>query len=101
MTPPHPRPRQSFTGSSWVSAQIMRSPLTLPYRVVSSDRKSCHWRRLSVMAPDTALVKLSPTMPRGVVGSVARPVLIDLANGSSRQIDWSVGSVASWQRRAS
>ena len=31
-------------------------------------------------------------------GSVARPVLIDVADGSSRQIDWSVGSIASWQR---
>ena len=52
----------------------MRSPCSVPYRSVSSVRKSCHWRRVSAMAPDTALAKLSPTMPRGVVGSVARPV---------------------------
>ena len=52
----------------------MSSALSSPCRVVSSDRKSCHWRRVSAMAPDTAFAKLSPTMPRGVVGSVAFPV---------------------------
>jgi dipeptidyl aminopeptidase/acylaminoacyl peptidase len=33
-------------------------------------------------------------------GSVAKPTLIDPVSGTSRQLDWSVGSVASWQRRA-
>jgi Tol biopolymer transport system component len=33
-------------------------------------------------------------------GTVARPVLIELADGTSRQLDWSVGSIATWQRLA-
>ena len=37
--------------------------------------------------------------PNGT-GSVAKPVIIDIENGSSTQLDWSVGSVASWQRQA-
>jgi Tol biopolymer transport system component len=36
----------------------------------------------------------------GTAGAVARPVVIDVADGSSRQIPWSVGSAASWQRSA-
>ncbi|MFL5685049.1 MAG: hypothetical protein ACJ77D_03240 [Chloroflexota bacterium] len=68
-------------------------------------------------AAEGALIEWSPdgrtilSLPKTLVGafasypdatgSVARPVFIDVANGSSRQIDWSVGSVASWQRRAS
>jgi dipeptidyl aminopeptidase/acylaminoacyl peptidase len=33
-------------------------------------------------------------------GTVARPVLIDLADGSSPQLNWSVASTSSWQRLA-
>ena len=76
-----------------------------------------HVRPLGV-APEAegALIEWSPdgrsilSLPRTLVdgyasypdatGSVARPVFVDIADGSSRQIDWSVGSVASWQRLA-
>lgn len=34
-------------------------------------------------------------------GTVARPVVIDVATGGSRLLDWSVGSIASWQRLGS
>ena len=66
-------------------------------------------------AADGALIEWSPdgrtivSLPKTLIdayttypdatGSVARPVLIDAGDGSSRQLDWSVGSVASWQRR--
>lgn len=33
-------------------------------------------------------------------GTVACPDLIDASNGTSRELDWSVGSIASWQRLA-
>ena len=33
-------------------------------------------------------------------GTVARPTLISLSDGGSRELDWSVGSIASWQRLA-
>jgi dipeptidyl aminopeptidase/acylaminoacyl peptidase len=33
-------------------------------------------------------------------GTVARPTLIDLSDGGARQLDWSVGSISSWQRLA-
>ncbi len=33
-------------------------------------------------------------------GTVARPVLIDVHTGGSRTLDWSVGSIATWQRLA-
>jgi Tol biopolymer transport system component len=32
-------------------------------------------------------------------GGIARPTLIDISSGAATQLDWSVGSVASWQRR--
>jgi Tol biopolymer transport system component len=32
-------------------------------------------------------------------GSVARPTLVDVGTGRSTELDWSVASVASWQRR--
>ncbi len=34
-------------------------------------------------------------------GTVARPVVIDLDTGGSHLLDWSVGSIASWQRLGS
>jgi YD repeat-containing protein len=40
------------------------------------------------------------TWSPGAPGTVARPTFIDVANGTSRQLDWSVGSMASWQRVA-
>lgn len=67
-------------------------------------------------AAEGALIEWSPdgrsilSLPRTLIdayasypdatGSVAHPVMIDLLDGSSRQVDWSVGSVASWQRLA-
>jgi dipeptidyl aminopeptidase/acylaminoacyl peptidase len=36
----------------------------------------------------------------GAPGTIARPTVIDLRDGSTRQIDWSVGSSGSWQRLA-
>jgi hypothetical protein len=51
----------------------------------------------SILALPGTLVEAFTWSPNAN-GSVARPVVIDLADGSSRQIDWSVGSVASWQR---
>jgi Tol biopolymer transport system component len=36
----------------------------------------------------------------GAPGTVARPTFIDLSDATSRQLDWSVGSIASWQRTA-
>jgi dipeptidyl aminopeptidase/acylaminoacyl peptidase len=38
------------------------------------------------------------TWSPGANGTVARPTLIDFSDGSSRQLDWSVGSISSWQR---
>jgi Tol biopolymer transport system component len=32
-------------------------------------------------------------------GSVARPTLIDISTGAASQLDWSVGSASSWQRK--
>jgi Tol biopolymer transport system component len=40
------------------------------------------------------------TWSPGAPGTIARPTFIDLAEGTSRQLDWSVGSNASWQRVA-
>jgi hypothetical protein len=71
---------------------------------------------LGVAPPDAgALIEWAPdgrsilSLPATVVntfswgptldGSVARPTLFDLPDGSPRQLDWSVGSTASWQRR--
>jgi Tol biopolymer transport system component len=67
-------------------------------------------------AEEGALIEWSPdgrsilSLPRTLIdgfasypsatGSVASPVLIDPADGSSHRIDWAVGSVASWQRQA-
>jgi len=39
--------------------------------------------------------KWSPDAP----GTIARPTIIDLSTGAARQIDWSVGSTSSWQRK--
>jgi hypothetical protein len=39
-------------------------------------------------------------VPAPVDGSVARPTLVDVDRGAESQLDWSVGSVASWQRKA-
>jgi len=64
---------------------------------------------------DGALIEWSPdgTMVLSLPGSlteaftwapfgqtIARPILFDLSDGSSRQLDWSVGSISSWQRVA-
>ena len=35
----------------------------------------------------------------GNQGDLGRPILVDMAHDSSRQIDWTIGSNASWQRR--
>jgi hypothetical protein len=35
----------------------------------------------------------------GAPGTIARPTLIDISTGASRQLDWSVGSASSWQRK--
>jgi dipeptidyl aminopeptidase/acylaminoacyl peptidase len=40
------------------------------------------------------------TWSPGASGTVARPTLIEVDEGGSRQIDWSVGSISSWQRLA-
>ena len=40
------------------------------------------------------------TWSPGAPGTIARPTFINLADGTSRQLDWSVGSIASWQRVA-
>jgi hypothetical protein len=32
--------------------------------------------------------------------TIARPILFDVTGGTSRQLDWSVGSISSWQRVA-
>jgi hypothetical protein len=32
-------------------------------------------------------------------GSVARPTILDVDTGAGTQLDWSVGSASSWQRR--
>ena len=64
---------------------------------------------------DGALIEWSPdgTMVLSLPGSlkeaftwaplgqtIARPILFDLSGGTSRQLDWSVGSISSWQRVA-
>jgi Tol biopolymer transport system component len=61
---------------------------------------------LIIWAPDgRSILSLPGTLREafewspGASGTVARPTLIDLADGSSRQLDWSVGSISSWQRR--
>jgi Tol biopolymer transport system component len=67
-------------------------------------------------AADGALIEWSPdgrsilSLPKTLIdayasypdatGSVARPVIINVDDGSARPIDWSVGSIASWQRQA-
>ncbi len=58
-------------------------------------------------APDSTQILSLPrtlvdafTRGSGAEGAVARHVLITVANGSSRQLEWSVGSVGSWQRLA-
>jgi Tol biopolymer transport system component len=53
----------------------------------------------AILSLPKTLIDAYISYPNGT-GSVARPVIIDVANGSSRQLDWSVGSIASWQRRA-
>ena len=53
----------------------------------------------SILSLPKTLIDAYASYPDGT-GSVARPVFIDVADGSSRQLDWSVGSIASWQRRA-
>jgi dipeptidyl aminopeptidase/acylaminoacyl peptidase len=56
-------------------------------------------------APDgTSILSLPGTLAEAFTGSpeapgsVARPTLFDLPDGSPRQLNWSVGSSASWQR---
>jgi Tol biopolymer transport system component len=53
----------------------------------------------SILSLPRTLIGAFASFPDGE-GSAARPVIIDPVDGSSRQIDWSVGSVASWQRLA-
>ena len=36
----------------------------------------------------------------GANGTVAKPTMLDLETGGATQIEWSIGSVASWQRQA-
>ena len=55
--------------------------------------------RMILSLPKT-LIDAFVSYPNGT-GSVARPTLIDVATGAARQLPWSVGSVASWQRRPS
>jgi Tol biopolymer transport system component len=40
------------------------------------------------------------TWSPGANGTVARPTLINLADRGASELDWSVGSIASWQRLA-
>lgn len=56
-------------------------------------------------SPDASMILSLPgtlveafTWSPGAPGTIARPTLIDLSDGSSRQLDWSVGSISSWQR---
>ena len=58
-------------------------------------------------SPDGSIILSLPgtlseafTWSPGAPGTIARPTLIDLAADSSRQLDWSVGSISSWQRVA-
>jgi Tol biopolymer transport system component len=53
----------------------------------------------SILSLPKTLIDAYRSYPNGT-GSVARPVILDIAAGSSRQPDWSVGSIASWQRQA-
>lgn len=53
----------------------------------------------AILSLPKTLVDAYTSYPNGT-GSVARPVIIDVSAGSSRQLDWSVGSVATWQRQA-
>jgi Tol biopolymer transport system component len=53
----------------------------------------------SILSLPRRLADGSISYPGGA-GAVARPVIIDVIDGSSRQIAWSVGSAASWQRLA-
>ena len=46
--------------------------------------------------PDT--VREGFKWSQGAPGTIARPTIIDLTDGSTRQLDWSVGSISSWQR---
>jgi len=56
-------------------------------------------------SPDGSMILSLPgtlseafTWSPGAPGTIARPTLIDLAAGTTRQLDWSVGSISSWQR---
>jgi hypothetical protein len=56
-------------------------------------------------APDGTSILMLPgtlveayTWSPGAAGTIARPTFIDVVDGSSQQLDWSVGSIASWQR---
>jgi Tol biopolymer transport system component len=58
-------------------------------------------------APDgRSIMSLPATLVEGFTwslsanGTVAKPTMLDLATGGAKQVDWSVGSVASWQRQA-
>src|SRR5262249_9753854 len=64
---------QASIGWSWVSAQIIRLPLRLPYSSISLVWSVSHWRRDSRIASLTASAKLLRTLPRGVRGFVASP----------------------------
>ena len=52
----------------------------------------------SILSLPKTLIDAYASYPNGT-GSVARPVIIDIADGALREFDWSVGSIASWQRR--
>jgi Tol biopolymer transport system component len=58
-------------------------------------------------APDgKSIMSLPATLVEGYTwsissnGTVAKPTMLDLGTGGATQIEWSVGSVASWQRQA-
>lgn len=53
----------------------------------------------SILSLPKTLIDAYISYPNGT-GSVARPVILGVDDGSSRLLDWSVGSVASWQRQA-
>ena len=53
---------------------MMVQPRSVPSRAKIADRMSLHCRRVSTIAPFTALAKLAPTLPRGVVGPLVASV---------------------------
>jgi len=53
----------------------------------------------SILSLPGTLVEAFTWSP-GANGTVARPTLLDVSDGSSRLLDWSVGSISSWQRLA-